>query len=256
MTELTARPSVDRRTARLSIVVGAVVALLILVAGIAFAVVRPAAYTAEAMAVVLPGAGLDEATAAGQWETLSRGQIPATFAEVAADRRFRTQAAAQLGLTPDQQQQIQVETSVVPNTSVILIRVTAPEASVAEQMADATTALASTYLTGLLPSFRTETVQSAKGTAQSSGLSPTLVIGGTVVVALVAGLALQQAIYHLLLALRRAPARRASTEPASTDAGTTEGASNEGASNKGASNEGGATADASAASGPDPAGAP
>ena len=63
MTELTPRPPVDRRTARLSIVVGAVVALLILVAGIAFALVRPPAYTAEAMAVVLPGKGLDEATA-------------------------------------------------------------------------------------------------------------------------------------------------------------------------------------------------
>jgi capsular polysaccharide biosynthesis protein len=241
MTELTARPPVDRRTARLSIVVGAVVALLILVAGIAFAVVRPPAYTAEAMAVVLPGAGLDEATAAGQWETLSRGQIPATFAEVAADPRFQTQAAAQLGLTPDQQQQIQVETSVVPNTSVILIRVTAPETSVAEQMADATTALASTYLTGLLPSFRTETVQSAKGTAQSSGLSPTLVIVGTVVVALVAGLALQQAIYHLLLALRRAPAQRSST-----DAGATADASTDAE----------ATGSARPANRPDPAGAP
>ena len=249
MTELTARPPVDRRTARLSIVIGAVVALLILVAGVAFAVLRPPAYTAEAMAVVLPGAGLDEATAAGQWETLSRGQIPATFAEVAADPRFQTQAAAQLGLTPDQQQQLQVETSVVPNTSVILIRVTAPEASVAEQMADATTALASTYLTGLLPSFRTETVQSAKGTAQSSGLSPTLVIGGTVVVALVAGLALQQAIYHLLLVLRRAPARRAST-----DAGATEGGDE--ASTEDASTEGGASEDAAPANESDTAGAP
>jgi hypothetical protein len=51
------------------------------------------------------------------------------------------------------------------------------------------------------------------------------------VVALVAGLALQQAIYHLLLVLRRAPARRAST-----DAGVTE--------------------DAPPAAEPDPAGAP
>jgi capsular polysaccharide biosynthesis protein len=227
MTELTPRPPVDRppvdrRTARLSIVVGAVVALLILVAGIAFAVVRPPAYTAEAMAVVLPGKGLDEATAAGQWETLSRGQIPATFAEVAADPRFQTAAADQLKLTPDQRQQIQVETSVVPNTSVILIRVTAPDPVVAEQMADATTALASQYLTGLLPSFRTETVQSAEGTAQSSGLSPLLLIVGTVVLALVAGLAVQQAIYHLLLVLRRGPASGGPTETAtSTGTGAT-----------------------------------
>jgi capsular polysaccharide biosynthesis protein len=219
MTQLTPRPPVDRRTARLSIVVGAVVALLILVGGIAFALVRPPAYTAEAMAVVLPGAGLDEATAAGQWETLSRGQIPATFAEVAADPRFQTAAADQLSLTAEQRQQVQVETSVVPNTSVILIRVTAPDPVVAEQMADATTALASKYLTGLLPSFRTETVQSAKGTAQSSGLSPQLVIVGTVVLALVAGLAVQQALYHLLLVLRRGSASStASTEAAAPTA--------------------------------------
>jgi capsular polysaccharide biosynthesis protein len=214
MTQLTTRPPVDRRTARLSIVVGAVGALLILVAGIAFALVRPPAYTAEAMAVVLPGAGLDEATAAAQWETLSRGQIPATFAEVAADPRFQAAAADQLKLTSDQREQIQVETSVVPNTSAILIRVTAPDPAVAEQMADATTALASQYLSGLLPSFRTETVQSAEGTAQSSGLSPQLLIAATVVLALVAGLAVQQAVYHLLLVLRRAPAGGGSTEVA------------------------------------------
>ena len=83
-------------------------------------------------------------------------------------------------------------------------------------------------------------MQSAKGTAQSSGLSPALVIGGTVVVALVAGLALQQAIYHLLLVLRRAPARRASTNGGATERGATEG---------------GATEDAPAAPEPDPAGA-
>lgn len=223
MTELTPsppvdRPPVDRRIARRSIVVGAVVALVILVAGIAFALVRPPAYTAEAMAVVLPGKGLDEATAAGQWETLSRGQIPATFAEVAADPRFQTAAADQLNLTSDQRQQIQVETSVVPNTSVILIRVTASDPVVAEQMADATTAQASQYLTGLLPSFRTEIVQSAEGNAQSTGLSPLLLIAGTVVLALVAGLAVQQAVYHLLVVLRRGPASAGSTGDAATAA--------------------------------------
>ena len=87
-------------------------------------------------------------------------------------------------------------------------------------MADATTALASQYLSGLLPSFRTEIVQSAEGTAQSTGLSPALLIVGTVVLALVAGLAVQQAVYHLLLVLRRGPASGGSTEAGATSTGT------------------------------------
>ena len=206
MTQPLLRPTVDRRTVRMSIIVGAVIALAIMATGIAFALVRPPAYTAEAMAVVLPAKGLDEATSASQFETLSRGQIPATFAEVAGNLRFQTAAADQLNLTAAQRQQVQVEATVVPNTSVILIRVTAPDPATAEKMADATTTLASQYLTGVLQPYRTETVQSAQGTATSSGLTPPLLIFASIVVGLVAGIAAQQALYHLLQVLRRAPA--------------------------------------------------
>ncbi len=206
MTQPLLRPTVDRRTVRISIIVGAVLALVIMAAGIAFALVRPPAYTAEAMAVVLPAKGLDEATSASQFETLSRGQIPATFAEVAGNLRFQTAAADQLNLTAAQRQQVQVEATVVPNTSVILVRVTAPDAATAEKMADATTTLASQYLSGVLQPYRTETVQSAQGTATSTGLTPPLLIFASVVVGLVAGIAVQQALYHLLQVLRRAPA--------------------------------------------------
>lgn len=206
MTPPVLRPTVDRRTVRISVIVGAVLALAIMAAGIAFALIRPAAYTAEAMAVVLPAKGLDEATSASQFETLSRGQIPATFAEVAGNLRFQTAAADQLNLTAAQRQQVQLEATVVPNTSVILVRVTAPDPAVAEKMADATTTLASQYLTGVLQPYRTETVQSAQGTATSSGLTPPLLIFASIVVGLVAGIAAQQALYHLLQVLRRAPA--------------------------------------------------
>ncbi len=205
MTQLTPRTP-DRRAVRISIVLGAVIAVLILAAGIAFALVRPPASTAEAMAVVLPAKGLDEATSASQFETLSRGQIPATFAEVAGNLRFQTAAADQLGLSAAERQQVQVEATVVPNTSVILIRVTAPDPAVAEKMADAITTLSSQYLSGVLQPYRTETVQSAQGTAETSGLTPAVLIAASVVVALVAGVAAQQAVYHLLLVLRRGPA--------------------------------------------------
>lgn len=210
MTQPLLRPPVDRRNVRISIIVGAVLALLIMAAGVAFALVRPPAYTAEAMAVVLPAKGLDEATSASQFETLSRGQIPATFAEVAGNLRFQTAAADQLNLTAAQRQQVQVEATVVPNTSVILVRVTAPDAATAEKMADATTTLASQYLSGVLQPYRTETVQSAQGTATSTGLTPPLLIFASVVVGLVAGIAVQQALYHLLQVLRRAPATEGS----------------------------------------------
>ena len=195
-------PSVRR-----SLIIGAAVALLALLAGVLLAATQDRVWTAESVVVVLPAPDLDDATSAAYYETMSRGQIVATFAEVAGNLRFEEQAEDRLGLDATERTAVSTEVSVVPDTSVILIRVSSDDAALSERVADATTAVSSEYLGGLSRPFRTETVHTAQGTAYSSGTSPVLLIAATVVVALVAGLAVQQAVYHLLVALP-APALR------------------------------------------------
>lgn len=194
--------STAARPLRRSIVLGLVVALLALAAGVGLAATQQRAFTAESVLVVLPKASLNDATSAAFYETMSRGQIVGTFAEVADNPTFERQSADKLALTDAQRKQVSTTVSVVPDTSVILVRVTAGAASVAEQLADATAALATTYLAKLSDAYRTQIVHSAQGSATTSGLSPTMLLILGAAVGLSAGVAVQQVVYHLMMARR------------------------------------------------------
>jgi capsular polysaccharide biosynthesis protein len=192
----------DTRAVRQSIVTGVIVALALLAAGVTYALTQHRTWAAESMVVVLPAATLDDATSASYYETLSRGQIVATFAEIAGSLGFEQQAEERLGLTPGQRAQVTTDVSVVPNTAVILIRTTAGDADVAQRMAATTTELSAQYLAGLSNPYRVVTVPSAAGSASATGMSLPVLLAAALAVALVAGLALQQAVYHLSVALR------------------------------------------------------
>lgn len=185
---------------RRSLVLGMVLALLTLAAGAALAATRPQSYTAESVLVVLPRANLDDATSAAFYETMSRGQIVGTFAEVANNPGFQRQALDGLGLGPAQRRSVSTAVTVVPDTSVILVRVSARTSPVAEQVADATAKQATTYLSRLSTAYQTQVVYSAAGSATSSGLSPVVLMALAAVVALALGVAAQQAAYHLMMA--------------------------------------------------------
>ncbi len=193
---------IDRGTARTSIIVGVAVALIIIAAGFALALTTPKVWTAESQLVVLPSAKLDAADSAAFYETLSRGQLVGTFAEVSGNHRFQQQAADQLKLSTQQQKGLTSEVSVVPDTSVILFRVSATDSLVAERTADEMNTVSRIYLAGLSKPYQTQAVSTAEGAAYLSSTSPTTLAAAGVVVGLVAGLAVQQAIYHLLLAVR------------------------------------------------------
>jgi capsular polysaccharide biosynthesis protein len=202
------------RALRRSIVSGLVLALLTLGAGAALAATQQPSYTAEAVLVVLPKATLDDATSAAFYETMSRGQIVGTFAEVADNPTFERSSAAALGLSAGQQKKVTTTVSVVPDTSVILVRVSAGGATVAEQLADRTAALASTYLAELSNAYRIQIVHPAQGSAASSGISATLMLILAGVVAVGGGVAVQQAVYHLMVARRLTVAEPAPAVPA------------------------------------------
>jgi hypothetical protein len=196
----------DGRSLRRSVVAGGLLAVLVLLAGGIFAATQHKTWTAETALVVLPSARLDPATSAAFYETLSRGQIVATFAEVGNDAGLQARAMDALGLPAADRAGVSTALSVVPDTSVILVRSTADDASVAERVADGTAAAATSSFTALSDAYRTQVVRSAAGSAFASGLSGSLVLALAVLVALVLGLAVQQAVYHLLEARTRTTA--------------------------------------------------
>lgn len=203
-----------RREVRISVLAGAVAALLVVVAGAGLAVLSPPKWTAESVLVVLPSADLDTSDSAAYYETLSRGQIVATFAEVADNLRFQDQAEQSLNLSDAQRAGVTTTVTVVPDTSVILVRTTAGTAAAAEQLADATTTVATTYLAGLSEPYRADLVHGAAGTATPTGTSPTTLLALAVVVGLIVGVAVQQAVYHLMMTMRSSTGRTArQTEP-------------------------------------------
>ncbi|WP_420122360.1 hypothetical protein [Nakamurella sp.] len=210
---MTGRGRFARREVRISVLAGAIAALLIVVAGAGLALTSKPKYTAESVLVVLPSAALDTSDSAAYYETLSRGQIVATFAEVADNLRFQDQAAQNLNLSAEQKAGLSTAVTVVPDTSVILVRTTAGSAAVAEQVADATTTLATAYLANLSEPYRTDLVHGAAGTATAAGTSPIVLLALAVVVALIVGVGVQQAVYHLMTTLRTRRERR-SAEPA------------------------------------------
>jgi hypothetical protein len=207
----------DTKALRQSVVVGVIIALALLGGGVAYALTQHRTWAAESMVVVLPAASLDDATSASYYETLSRGQIVATFAEVAGSLGFEQQAEVRLGLTAGQRAQVTTDVSVVPDTAVILIRATADDADVAQRMVAATTDLSVQYLAGLSRPYRVVTVPSAAGSASATGMSLPVLLAAALAVALVAGLALQQTVYHLSVAFRGQPKVEDSTATADAE---------------------------------------
>ncbi|MFI5959066.1 hypothetical protein [Cryptosporangium sp. NPDC051539] len=200
----------DFQPLRRSLQIAAVAALLVLVAGVAFALTQQGRYKAETSLIVLPASTLDAQSQASFLETLSRGQVTATMAEVAQSGRFETEAEKALGLSASEAEDTTVTVTVVPSTSVLLIDAEASSPEVAEQLADRTAALSGAYLQSMIKPYTASQVRPAEGTAYAAGTATWVVLAGTVIAALAVALAVQQAAYQVLQARRskRRPLRR------------------------------------------------
>lgn len=215
------RGGTPRRVTRLSLVAGGLVATLIALVAAVVGLSQKTEFTAESVIVVLPTADLEASVSAAYYETLSRGQIVATFAEVANNLRFEQQAEEKLLLSEEQRKSVTTTVSVVPDTSVILVRASAEDAALAEQIADSSTSLATEYLGSLSKPYRTELVHGAQNSAYRSSTSPVLLFIIAVVVGLISGLAIQQAVYHLLTTIHSRPEPRDPADDARADIATT-----------------------------------
>ncbi len=212
-------------------IVGVLVAGLVLAPGFAFLAGRTPAWSASASMVVLPARQADPLATAGYYETLSRGQIVATFAEMLRLRRFETSGGERLGLSAAQLREISVSVEVVPDTALIVVSASAPQAAVAEGMADGIVAAWTPFVDEISTPFSPAVVSPAAGTAERLGANRPQLGAVLVFVALVAGFSAQQALLQLagLFGHRREGGGRGGTpdggtsiSPAHPDAATDE----------------------------------
>ena len=183
---------------------GIAVALVVLAGGSVFWLLNPTQYRATSTLLVFPDAAAGEF--AGYYDTLSRGQVTLTFAQI-----LELQVSGASGDPV-------IDVQAVPDTSLITVTVTAQTAAEAESDADAVLERSRRYFTQLSAPYEISVVRAAAGTAQRSGVPVVPLVLVLPIVALIAGFAAQQAVR--VLATQRRP------QPVVPSAGsTTEGVS-------------------------------
>jgi capsular polysaccharide biosynthesis protein len=170
---------------------GIAVALVVLVGGGVFWLLNPTQYRATSTLLVFPDAAAGEF--AGYYDTLSRGQVTLTFAQI-----LELQVSGASGDPV-------IDVQAVPDTSLITVTVTAQTAAEAEADADAVLEQSRRYFTQLSSPYEISVVRAAAGTAQRSGVPVVPLVLVLPIVALIAGFAAQQAIRVLATQRRSEP---------------------------------------------------
>lgn len=203
-------PTPTRRSLLVSLVVGVLIAALVAIAGGYYLVRRSVQYSAEASIVILPDKSLESSVAIGAFDTLSQGQVTATFAEILRRQDLQKKVVHQLALSTAEGNGVSINVAVVANTSLISVDTTASTPTTAERVADAVVNSSTQYESALAIPYRSAIVASAAGTAKRAGTSTNTLIAAFAVVAIVAGFAAQQGMYQML-ALRHRLSRRPGT---------------------------------------------
>lgn len=179
------------------VVAGVLIAAVIFAGGLFWVFTRSHDWSAKATAVVLPAPGIPSGTAASYYDTLSRGQIVETYAEILRLKKFQNASASGLNLTASQAGKATVTVAVVPNTALLTITATATNGAVAEALADGVFIQASEYVRSLASPYVVNSVSTAKGSATETTSHTGGFLAVLVVVALVVGLGVQQAVSQL-----------------------------------------------------------
>lgn len=155
-------------------------------AGGAFWLQRPVEYQAATTLVVLPQSSASEA--ASYYDTLSRGQITTTLAEILSIKAVPDDGSAEIAV------------EVVPDTSLIEVSATAADADAAEEAADQALGQAEPYFNQLGAPYQVSVVDTAEGSATEIGLAAGLLAAVIAAVSLIAGLATYMAVRSLQVA--------------------------------------------------------
>lgn len=188
---------------------GLVVAVLVLTTGLGSALQRSTEWTATSSLLVAPrAANTDPDTLASLYDTLSRGQVAATYAELFRGAALKAAAGDRLGLSEDDRRRVRTGASVVPETSIVDVTATAPSAELAERMTDSLAQVATTRVEAMTSPYGVTTTSSAAGTAARGGLGQLELAVLALLAALVAGALVQQAWQSAVLRRRPAAAAR------------------------------------------------
>ena len=191
-----------RSTFLREVLLGLVVGLVVLAAGVVLLVRLPVTYEASTSLIVMPDSSLSPGLVAGYYDTLSQGQVVNTFAEVLRVRAAGSDLPAKAGSS------VKVSVQVVPNTAVIQITGSARTPAGAVDAAQNVLPSTALFVNQAYAPYRIALVRSAQGTAHRVGLGRAPVLAVVALVALVAGLAIQQAARALNAAARRRTAVR------------------------------------------------
>jgi hypothetical protein len=173
-----------RRSARRTVAVlaGVGVALVVFGAGALFVTGRTEEYAATGSFVVLPGT-TTESIAAGLYDTLGRGQVVSTFAEIIR--------SAPISDTP-----VGATTSVTisPDTLVIVVEGRASTAAAAEAIAQSKMESGAKAVVALGTPFRIDAIDEPAGSAELQGLSDSKLLIAVILAAIILGIAAFQAV--------------------------------------------------------------
>jgi diguanylate cyclase (GGDEF)-like protein len=146
-------------------------------------------YSSRATFVVAPSAAFQDVKSfATGLDTLSRRtEIAETYSEVASSRTIRNAALDKLGLSPEQRQNLSIQSQLVAGTNILRITVEAPDPEVARDVANAVGAEVIAYAKNLYEPFvlspldqatlRLRPIKPAKGTNMILGAVFGLVLG-------------------------------------------------------------------------------
>ncbi len=198
----------DRLALLVSIGSGIVVFALLMAAGFAYSGRLSSQWTARANVLVLPGQPVNPDHVPAYYETLSRGQMVRTLAELVRLGEFQTETADRYGLTEAQRESVDMSVIVVADTAMVQVVATSTDPNLAVAMVDGVVDLSTVYVADLSLPYALVPVGEGANNVSEFGPSQALVIVVFALVALGLGIAYQQAIYRLAWLAKRREARR------------------------------------------------
>lgn len=180
-----------------SIIAGVIVFALLLAAGVIVSTNTTTEWVARSSALVLPAKPVDPDQLPGYYETLSRGQIVTTLAELARLGEFQAEVADRFDLSDAQREFVDVTVNVVTDTAMLQVVGTSEDPQLAVVMVDGVVDASTAYIGDLTLPYALVPVSTGENNLTETGLSASMVLGVFVLVALVAGLLVQQATLHL-----------------------------------------------------------
>jgi capsular polysaccharide biosynthesis protein len=178
---------------------GLVAALLVVAVGLFVAAAKPTTWTAQSQMLLAPSLQGGATATSSYYATLTGGQLPATAAAIVQEDRFLTETRRALELSGGDS--VTATVTVVPETAILNIEVTASNSRTAVDVADELPARAAPTVNRLLEPYFVTVLGSAHGTATQSSLGMGQWVALVALAALVAAIAVQQVVQ------RRARAR-------------------------------------------------